>query len=92
MAEFQATADGRIAFLEQAVEKKNASALEREARALGESAHLIGADGLNDLSRQVIEAAQADDFEKAGTLVSYMGMELEWLKRILDENRCSGNL
>ncbi len=92
MQEFQATADGRIAFLEQAVQKRSASALEREAESLGHSAHLIGAEGLNHLARQMMEAAQADDFEKAATLVSHMGMELEWLERVLDEDRCSGNL
>ena len=45
-----------------------------------------------DLAVQIESAAKARDFGKIETLVTHMGMELEWLSRVLDENRCSGNL
>ena len=56
------------------------------------SAHKIGAEWLETLAGRLVEAAEQEDYEKAGTLLTHMGMELDWLLRILDENRCSGNL
>jgi hypothetical protein len=47
---------------------------------------------MEDLARQMIQAARANDFSEVEVLLSHMGMELDWLLRILDENRCSGNL
>ena len=36
--------------------------------------------------------ALAENLGAVETLVTHMGMELDWLMRVLDENRCSGNL
>ena len=57
-----------------------------------------GKEGLTILNDRPINAetpialAEQEDYEKAGTLLSQMRMELDWLLRILDQNRCSGNL
>jgi hypothetical protein len=59
---------------------------------LRESVRRIGAEGMEDLAARLIEAARASDFVEVETLLTHMGMELDWLLRILDENRCSGNL
>ena len=56
------------------------------------TAHKIGAEGVEALAGQMVEAAEQEDYEKAGTLLTHMAMELDWLLRILDQNRCSGNL
>lgn len=66
--------------------------LESLAVELRESVRRIGAEGMEDLASQMIVAARAGDFPLAEVLVNNMEMELDWLLRILDENRCSGNL
>jgi hypothetical protein len=66
--------------------------LESLAVELRESVRRIGAEGLEDLAAQMIVAARGKDFAKAEILLNNMEMELDWLLRILDENRCSGNL
>lgn len=66
--------------------------LESLAVELRESVRRIGAEGLEDLASQMVKAARDRDFSKAEVLLSNMEMELDWLLRILDENRCSGNL
>ncbi len=63
--------------------------MSKELRA---TAYEIGAEGMETLAGQLVEAAEQEDYEKAGTLLSNMRMELDWLLRILDQNRCSGNL
>ena len=59
---------------------------------LRESVRRIGAEGMEDLAARMVEAARASDFAEVEVLLTHMGMELDWLLRILDENRCSGNL
>ncbi len=44
------------------------------------------------LAARMVEAARASDFKEVEVILTHMGMELDWLLRILDENRCSGNL
>jgi hypothetical protein len=72
--------------------KKKAERFESLAIELRESVRRIGAEGMEDLAAQMVEAGRARDFEQMEVLLSHMGMELDWLLRILDENRCSGNL
>ena len=78
--------------LQSAWRGKEAERVESLAIELRESVRRIGAEGMEDLARQMIEAARAKDFSEVEVLLSHMGMELDWLLRILDENRCSGNL
>jgi hypothetical protein len=66
--------------------------LESLAVELRESVRRIGAEGLEELASRMIAAAREKDFAEAEVLVNNMEMELDWLLRILDENRCSGNL
>jgi hypothetical protein len=89
---FKRSVPSMVRDLETAQVAKNAERLESHATELRESVHRIGAEGMEDLAAQMVEAARAADFEKAETLLTHMGMELDWLLRILDENRCSGNL
>jgi HPt (histidine-containing phosphotransfer) domain-containing protein len=89
---FQQSVPSMVQDLEAAQASKNAERLESHATELRESVHRIGAEGMEDLAAQMIEAARASDFAKAETLLTHMGMELDWLLRILDESRCSGNL
>jgi len=72
--------------------QKSEERLESLAGELRESVRRIGAEGLEDLASQMIAAARERDFDQVEVLVANMGMELDWLLRILDENRCSGNL
>jgi HPt (histidine-containing phosphotransfer) domain-containing protein len=78
--------------LESAQKRKECERAESLAVELRESARRIGAEGLEDLAARMVEAARVKDFDEAETLLTHMGMELDWLLRILDENRCSGNL
>ena len=66
--------------------------LEELARELRDAAHGIGAEGMMGLAEQISDAARSENYEKIGALLTHMGLELDWLMRILDENRCSGNL
>ena len=78
--------------LESAWKKKDRERVENLAIELRESVRRIGAEGMEDLAARMIEAARTSDFAEVETLLTHMGMELDWLLRILDENRCSGNL
>jgi hypothetical protein len=78
--------------LETAWKNESAGRVESLAIELGESARRIGAEGMEDLAARMIEAARAADFAEVEVILTQMGMELDWLLRILDENRCSGNL
>jgi HPt (histidine-containing phosphotransfer) domain-containing protein len=89
---FQKNVPSVVKDLESAFGKKNAERLESLAVELRESARRIGAEGMEDLAQQMIAAARAEDFSQFEVLLSNLGMELDWLLRILDENRCSGNL
>jgi hypothetical protein len=78
--------------MEKASGKKRSARLDELARELHGLSRGIGAEGMEGLAEQMSEAARADDYEKIGALLTHMGMELDWLMRILDDNRCSGNL
>lgn len=78
--------------LQAAWRKKNGERVESLAIELRESVRRIGAEGMEDLAARMIEAARASNFGEIEVLLTHMGMELDWLLRILDENRCSGNL
>jgi hypothetical protein len=78
--------------LEAAWKKRGFDRLESLAIELRESVRRIGAEGMEDLAMQLVEAARRSDSEQAEVLLTHLGMELDWLLRILDENRCSGNL
>ena len=83
---------GTMEVLEMNAEKQLAEPLKQEAEVLRVSSQQIGAEGMEDLAAQMSEAAETADFEKIQTLITHMGMEFDWLSRILDQNRCSGNL
>jgi hypothetical protein len=78
--------------LDTAWKKERADRVESLAIELRESVRRIGAEGMEDLASRLIEAARAADFDEVEVILTQMGMELDWLLRILDENRCSGNL
>jgi len=78
--------------LESARKKKDRERVENLAIELRESVRRIGAEGMEDLAARMVEAARAADFAEVEVILIQMGMELDWLLRILDENRCSGNL
>ncbi len=78
--------------LESARKTEMPERVESLAIELRESVRRIGAEGMEDLAAQMVDAARASDFEQVEVLLTHMGMELDWLLRILDENRCSGNL
>ena len=78
--------------LEAAWREESADRVESLAIEVRESVRRIGAEGMEELSVRLVEAARAADFAEVEVLLTQMGMELDWLLRILDENRCSGNL
>jgi HPt (histidine-containing phosphotransfer) domain-containing protein len=78
--------------LEAGWRKKDRERVEALAIELRESVRRIGAEGMENLAARMIDAARASDFAEVEVLLTHMGMELDWLLRILDENRCSGNL
>ena len=78
--------------LESAWKKQDRERVENLAIELRESVRRIGAEGMEDLAARMVEAARAADFVEVEIILTQMGMELDWLLRILDENRCSGNL
>ena len=92
LLEFQKSAPVTLKSLEKAIRKRKAGLAEGLAEEVLETSQLIGAEGLEELAEHMIEAARAGDYERLGTEVAHMGMELDWLLRVLDENRCSGNL
>ena len=92
LEDFQMKIEPMIKAMEKAREKGRAPRLSELATELHRLSDAISAEGMVDLASQMQDAAKAEDFEKAATLLIHMGMELDWLLRILDENRCSGNL
>ena len=92
LEDFQRQTPGLLKAMEKAVAKKRSARLDELAHELHGASQTVGAEGMVDLAAQLHDAARAEDFDKAATLLTHMGMELEWLLRILDENRCSGNL
>ena len=78
--------------LESAWSERAPDRIESLAVELRESVRRIGAEGMADLAVQLVEAARSEDYDQIEVLLTHMGMELDWLLRILDENRCSGNL
>ena len=92
LEDFQIKIPAMMKAMEKAASRKRSSRLEELARELRDAAHGIGAEGMVDLAEQMIDAARTEDDETVGALLTHMGMELDWLMRVLDENRCSGNL
>ncbi len=92
LEDFQIKIPAMMEAMEKAADRKRAARLEELGRELLDAAHGIGAEGMENLAEQIGAAARSEDYEKVGALLTNMGMELDWLMRILDENRCSGNL
>ena len=92
LEDFQIKIPATMNSMENAASKKRSARLEGLAQELHHAAHGIGAEGMVGLAEQIGDAARSQDYEKVGALLTHMGLELEWLTRILDENRCSGNL
>lgn len=92
VTDYQGTMGERIARIERALESEDAQSMSEEAEALGEDSRLIGAEGMKELADQMQQAAEQGDFDSLRTLQNHMAMEYEWLVRILDQTRCSGNL
>jgi hypothetical protein len=92
LAAFQTNVPFVLQDLESASRERLAERVESLSTELRESVRRIGAEGMEDLAQQLIAAARAEDYEQIEVLLDNMGMELDWLLRILDENRCSGNL
>lgn len=89
---YLASVPATMEVLEKNAEKQLAEPVIREAEVLRLSSQQIGAEGMEDLAAQISRAADNADFGSIQTLITHMGMEFEWLSRILDQNRCSGNL
>ena len=92
LEDFQIKIPAMMKAMEKAAGKKRSARLEELAGELYELSEGIGAEGMVGLAGQLRDAARADDDETIGTVLTHMGMELDWLMRVLDENRCSGNL
>lgn len=92
LEDFQIKIPAMMKAMENAAGRKRPARLEELGGELREAAHGIGAEGMENLAEQIGDAARSEDYEKVGALLTHMGMELDWLMRILDENRCSGNL
>jgi HPt (histidine-containing phosphotransfer) domain-containing protein len=92
LAAFQTSVPLVLEELDSAWKTKKAERVESLAVELRESVRRIGAEGMEDLAAQLVESARDRNFDQIEVLLTQMGMELDWLLRILDENRCSGNL
>ncbi len=92
LEDFQLRIPAVMKVIEKAAKYKRAIRIGEVSEELRATAHKIGAEGVEALAGQMVEAAEQEDYEKAVTLLTQMGMELDWLLRILDQNRCSGNL
>jgi hypothetical protein len=92
LSAFQTNVPFVVQDLESAWRERRAERVESLAIELRESVRRIGAEGMEDLALQLIGAARAEDYDQIEVLLTQMGMELDWLLRVLDENRCSGNL
>lgn len=92
LEDFQIKIPALMKAFEKAAERQRASRLGELAAELKDASYGIGAEGMVGLADQMSDAARDEDFERIGALLTHMGMELDWLLRVLDENRCSGNL
>jgi len=52
----------------------------------------VGAEGLVALGARIVTACGAGDLAAVEADVERMEIELDWLERVLDADRCSGNL
>lgn len=89
---FIGQAPRRLELLGKALDGRNARQLADTAREIQRAAAEIGAEGVDDLGRRLLDAAAASDWVEAGSLLTKLDMEIGWLSRILDEHMCSGNL
>lgn len=92
LEDFQIKIPGLMSALSRAAERKRPERLLELANDLRASSLAIGAEGMAALGDQIATAAAESDFDNVEQLIVHMGMELDWLSRVLDENRCSGNL
>ncbi len=90
--DFQMQIPAVMKAIKKAAKRKRAIRIGEVSEELRATVHKIGAEGMETLAGQLVEAAEQEDYEKARTLLTHVGIELDWLLRILDENRCSGNL
>ena len=89
---FQKNVPSVVQDLEKALARKKSDRFESLATELRESARRIGAEGTENLAERMIEAARGEKYGELESAMTHLSMELDWLLRILDENRCSGNL
>ena len=92
MKEFLARADRRVPALEIALGAREGHRVDGEGRALAVESGRVGAEGVEDVSARLADAAARGDWMEAESLFRKLEMELEWLKRVLDEKICTGNL
>ena len=92
LEDFQIKIPATMLAIKNAVTKNRSARLEELAQELHHMAHGIGAEGMVGLAEQMGDAARSDDYDKVGALLTHLGMELDWLMRVLDQTRCSGNL
>lgn len=92
VGEFQRATPEAMTRMARLLEENDFEGIGRCATALGDVARAISAEGLEDLTRQIVEAANATEREKIDNYLTFMEMEFDWIQRIWDENRCSGNL
>ena len=92
LEDFQMKLPALMKALARSAEHKRPERLTKLAEALRSSSRAVGAEGMEGLASQILEATEASEFDQVETLITHMSMELEWLTRVLDENRCSGNL
>ena len=90
LAAFQKNVPYVMKDLESASSRKDRERIESLAIELRESVRRIGAEGMEDLAAQMIAAVREGELGRMEELLTHMGMELDWLLRVLDENRCSG--
>ncbi|MFQ5790747.1 MAG: Hpt domain-containing protein [Acidobacteriota bacterium] len=78
--------------LDKALKRGDIRTVERQAGALRESAGRLGVEGVEELAVRLLAACDGGDLSEGPSLLDKMEMELEWLRRILDDKVCSGNL
>ena len=92
LEDFQMKMPSMMKAMQKAANRKRSERLGELSVELRESCERIGAEGMAALADRIGDAARAEDFDETATLLTHMEMELDWLTRVLDENRCSGNL
>lgn len=90
--EFQSETPAAMKSMAAALAEARFDEIRQCASQLGEAAAAISAEGLADLTRQIVEAAESSDGEQIDNFLTFMEMEFDWIQRIWDERRCSGNL